>query len=497
MSLTKVTYSMIEGAVVNVLDFGAVGDGITDDRAAIQAAIDYAESLTTNSGGVTIYFPKTASHYRITSKHPVENCGLLITKQNLSLQGEWTSGNHLDSQIRMVFSSGSPALAGLYVKGSFVSGLSFDGITIQTSYATNAAYFETSPYLSMKSCRFCSSTTTAAISAGETADNGLKIDNTFVSSFDNVWTSGKVGFRLGSISASTSTSCTFTSCFAIFCKDYGWQVQNYVYSNWISCAADGASSGFVAGPDNLTAYYFDQCFNISVSSCGCENVRQAIVAENSGLVVNDLFAVAVGATIVGNATTFATFRSCWGSVGYIRFGYPSAGRFYSAIPFEFRSFNSTDRRLSITDPGIPRSLIGNGLGPNTNINLYYIGDDKQYRTYQFVQSAGTVLTIPIVSQALNWIKHSLHIRGVSADIAGSDNPRPFETTVGFRSLTSLADITSNNAYGITSVTASGMNLIVTLANAINNVVVTIDPLYADRYTGFRQELIDFDNITFS
>lgn len=52
MSLTKVTYSMIQGASANVLDFGAVGDGVTDDTTAVQNALDYCQ---TNS--VALFFP--------------------------------------------------------------------------------------------------------------------------------------------------------------------------------------------------------------------------------------------------------------------------------------------------------------------------------------------------------------------------------------------------------------------------------------------------------
>jgi parallel beta-helix repeat protein len=60
MSLTKVSYSMIQGAEVNVLDFGAVGDGVTDDTAAVQAAIT---SMAVTGGNLV--FPD--GNYKITS----------------------------------------------------------------------------------------------------------------------------------------------------------------------------------------------------------------------------------------------------------------------------------------------------------------------------------------------------------------------------------------------------------------------------------------------
>lgn len=46
MSLTKVSYAMIQGAPVNVLDYGADPTGNDDSAAAIQAAIDAATAMT-------------------------------------------------------------------------------------------------------------------------------------------------------------------------------------------------------------------------------------------------------------------------------------------------------------------------------------------------------------------------------------------------------------------------------------------------------------------
>lgn len=82
MALTKAHNRMIKGAVVNVMDFGAVGDGVADDTAAINAAIAYGWTqykrvfpagigLTFPAQSVRLVFPDGV--YKITSTIDIAN----------------------------------------------------------------------------------------------------------------------------------------------------------------------------------------------------------------------------------------------------------------------------------------------------------------------------------------------------------------------------------------------------------------------------------------
>ena len=59
MSLTQVSYSMINSAPISVLDYGAVGDGVTNDAPAVQLAINAVDAL----GRGTVVFPSGKTYF--------------------------------------------------------------------------------------------------------------------------------------------------------------------------------------------------------------------------------------------------------------------------------------------------------------------------------------------------------------------------------------------------------------------------------------------------
>jgi hypothetical protein len=99
--------------VVNVKDFGAVGDGVTDDTAAIQAAIDYSNSI----GGCIVFLPegiyKTSSPIQLKQKVLLNGSGTRST----TIVGNGThSVISAVGSISNILSSGK--LSNLTIRGS-------------------------------------------------------------------------------------------------------------------------------------------------------------------------------------------------------------------------------------------------------------------------------------------------------------------------------------------------------------------------------------------
>jgi len=107
MSLTKVSYSMINGVPVNVRDFGAVGDGVTDDTAAFQAAIDSLPVVNDPEydliGGGTVYVPigtYRVSNIKLTSRQSLVGDGYAsVIKQTVASGAMITCGDDIASYV--------------------------------------------------------------------------------------------------------------------------------------------------------------------------------------------------------------------------------------------------------------------------------------------------------------------------------------------------------------------------------------------------------------
>ena len=109
MALTKVSYSMIQGAQINVQDYGAVGNGTTDDTAAIQAAFDT---------GLPVWIPYTVGGYKVTSTLTAKNT---IYSDNATLLARLTTTNAPVLNLQLVGGTFRDA-GNLTVQGLNISG---------------------------------------------------------------------------------------------------------------------------------------------------------------------------------------------------------------------------------------------------------------------------------------------------------------------------------------------------------------------------------------
>lgn len=290
MSLTKVSYSMITGAPVNVLDYGAVGDGVTDDTVAIQAAIATAKNVFFPSG---IYL-----------------CGSIVFTQRVNVFGEGmsqttivpTSGSGICWDLQ--FGSGSSA-----TRNSSIQDLTFwnNYPAIPSAYGTGTTVKLSRPAFQLRNVKFI---------GAEFGVHGAA--NHYYGVYDNV----QFDYSKHLVNATANNACSYKDC--IFA---GFEIRNAISVNFENADCSGnmslgdkqyriidpTSVSFqglymefldtaVAGPYTMMslegpAYSANNNLNVSIygaylRGAAVAKISSVILADNVNLVLESGYAIA-------------------------------------------------------------------------------------------------------------------------------------------------------------------------------------------------------------
>lgn len=220
----------------NVKDYGAVGDGSTDDTAAIQQAIDAAGRY----GGV--FLP--SGRYSISDTLHIGGSG-----QARCIVGTGGSTITVDSPVSGTAALTCPARADVNLHRFTINAKqnAEKGIEAgETSQNLGSAFF-------------------SHLRVINAASDAYHIRRPMAASFVqlNAGVSGGHGFN---ITGGNGTSATFESCYANDCGRDGWRIGDIHYSTFLSCASDKCRNGYVIESVTGDGY----CENLSFISCGAE-----------------------------------------------------------------------------------------------------------------------------------------------------------------------------------------------------------------------------------
>lgn len=233
----------------NVKDYGAVGNGTTDDTVAIQAAITAAHS----AGAGRVYFP--LGTYKITD---VLNCYGYLT-----LYGDSAADETGASTIKQVttnkdalqFNSTTASISNVTIKNLRIEGPSSGtGTGIYAKNTGGGSGYLPFTYWTVENVFIAN------------FDCGFRAESLIVSSLIDVnVTTCTVGFYLNGDAAGTghstvNTSVTFQNCYANGNTTYGYQITDSTYISFVSSAAD----------NNGTGYYTQDSNNVAWIGSGCE-----------------------------------------------------------------------------------------------------------------------------------------------------------------------------------------------------------------------------------
>jgi hypothetical protein len=223
-----------EGAFpyTNVSDYGAVGDGTTDDTTAIANAI----AAATLHGG-TVFFPTPAVNYLISSE--------LTLTTGVSILGTGSEACEIyqsSSTTNGIFANDAASISiqGIYLNGPGAgSGV---GIAMGWTAAGNVPFLD---FRDIKVYNFGS--------------DGMAIETPIVSNFTQVVCKSNGGYGTNFYHA--GTSCVFNDCWMRENALAGYHFYESVYMSLNGCAADG----------NGVGYLVENAQSINFNGCGAES----------------------------------------------------------------------------------------------------------------------------------------------------------------------------------------------------------------------------------
>ena len=270
--------------------WGALGDGVNDDRPAFQAAINY---LHTNGGG-ELFLPKPTVRYQLKSYDATESAALVIPRPLRSMYVDPISIRGAANLTEIVADLGVGVLidAGIKLKGS---GLykKFENLNVwggPSSTTKNCkrildGWEGWHPNLTIRDCRFYSATEDCVRLA------------TYVSVLDKVQTAySPIGVRLeapNSVDAPV-TAITMNSCYGLNHTRHAMWAGQLTYSTINSHAADhiinDVADGYEAYP-----YYIDIARGVTINGLGAESSTRILkVRSAQGLTIHGIMTLSIG-----------------------------------------------------------------------------------------------------------------------------------------------------------------------------------------------------------
>lgn len=218
----------------SVAEFGAKGDGVTDDTAAIQAAIDAVHT----EGGGEVHIP--SGTYILSNSLTIYSYIKLVGSSQYAVTIKQTNVNAAHIYATDVV---YPTIKDITFVGLGMDSAGGGGIflTRQNNDNTEGVNFEN---VTVRNC----------------AGSGITISCPITSVFTNVVCLGLVGSGFSFYGGGTSV--VMNACYAITCTEAGFNFDQLNYSVLNACAVEVCGIGY---------YLHNNCNNISLIGCGSED----------------------------------------------------------------------------------------------------------------------------------------------------------------------------------------------------------------------------------